>query len=376
MDQNPTIDRTETVIVGGGQAALATAYHLQRRRRPFVILDANDRTGDSWRQRWDSLHLFTPARLSHLPGVPLPGADWSFASKDQFADYLEDYATHFDFDIRHGARVHEIRRVGDRYLVTAGMRQFEADHVVFATGAYQEPKLPVFAPELDPGILQMHSSAYRNPAQLQPGAALVVGSGNSGAEIAIELASGREVTLASSKVPVFPVRPTGRAAHIVMPAFLFIAMHLLTTRTPMGRRMRPQSQHHAAPLIRVKPHDVAAAGVRQVGRLAGVQEGRPRLEDGTVLDVASVIWCTGFRSDFSWIDLPAFAAGDEPLHERGVLTEEPGMYLVGHRFQYALASSFIGGVGRDAKHIADVIAERSSELNRLEPQATQVIGDT
>jgi putative flavoprotein involved in K+ transport len=351
-------EHIETVVIGGGQAGLAAGYHLQRQGLSFVILDANDRTGDAWRKRWDSLHLFTPAKLSHLPGVPRPGPGWSFPSKDEFADYLEDYAARFDFDVRHRCRVQGIERVGDRYLVMAGEQCFEADHVVLATGAYQEPRLPAFAPELHPEILQLHSSAYRSPRQLQPGTVLVVGSGNSGAEIAIELAAEREVTLAGSKVPVFPVRPTSAVAHVVMPAFLFAAMHILTTKTPMGRRLRPQAQHHAAPLVRVKPRDIASAGVRQVGRIGGVQDGRPCLEDGTVLDVRNVIWCTGFRSDFSWIDLPSFASGEEPAHERGVITDEPGMYLVGHRFQYALASSFIAGVGRDAEHIAGVIAKR------------------
>ncbi len=374
MDRRTSVERIETVIIGGGQAGLATAYHLQRQRRPFVILDAHKRTGDQWRNRWDSLHLFTPARLSHLPGRPHRGPGWAFLSKDEFADYLEDYALEFGFDVRHCSRVQDIERTGDRYLVTAGGRRFEADHVVLATGAYEAPKVPVFAPELDTGILQMHSSAYLNPGQLQPGAALVVGAGNSGAEIAIELAADREVTLAGSDVPVFPVRPTSAVARVFMPAFLFAAMHILTTKTPMGRRMQPQAQHHAAPLVGVKPSDVASAGVRRVGRVAGAQNGRPRLEDGTVLDVGNVIWCTGFQSNFSWIDLPSFASGAEPAHQRGVLTEEPGMYLVGHRFQYALASSFIGGVGRDAAHIAGVIAKRARQRERAAPAEKQSVG--
>jgi putative flavoprotein involved in K+ transport len=249
-------------------------------------------------------------------------------------------------------------------VVTAGDQCFEADHVVLATGGYQEPKVPVYAPELAPGIVQLHSSAYRNPGQLQSGAVLVVGAGNSGAEIALELSAGHEVWLAGSNVPVFPVRPTSVAARVLMPAFLFIATHLLTTKTPMGRRMRPRARDQAAPLIRVKPRDLVAAGIRRVGRVAGVRDGRPELDDGTVLDVANVIWCTGFRTDFSWIDLPAFASGDEPEHQRGVLTEEPGIYMVGQKFQHALSSSFIGGVGRDADHIAGVIAKRARERQR------------
>jgi putative flavoprotein involved in K+ transport len=360
-------ERIETVIIGGGQAGLATGYFLQRRQRPFVILDGHQRVGDNWRKRWDSLRLFTPATLSHLPGMRQPRPSWGFATKDEFADYLESYARHFGFDVRSGAHVDGIERRGDGYLVRAGEQCFEADHVVLATGGYQEPKVPVFAPDLDPAIVQLHSSAYRNPGQLQTGPVLVVGAGNSGAEIALELAAaGHEAWMAGGKVPAFPVRPTSAPARIVMPVFFFAASRLLTMRTPVGRRMRPRVQEHAAPLIRVKPRDLDAAGVRRVlGRVVGVRDGRPELEDGTRCDVANVIWCTGFRTNFGWIDLPAFVSGELPEHDRGVLREEPGIYMVGQRFQHALSSSFIKGVGRDADHIARAIAKRAGERDRV-----------
>jgi putative flavoprotein involved in K+ transport len=368
IDRTGHRERIETVIVGGGQAGLATAYHLQRRKRPFVVLEAGARVGDNWRKHWDSLRLFTPATLSHLPGMRYPARGWSFPTKDEFADYLEGYAAHFGFDVRTGARAEAVTRHAGRYQVTAGAQCFEADHVVLATGAHREPKVPVFAPALDSGIVQLHSSAYRNPDQLRPGAVLVVGPANSGSEIALELAAGRDVWLAGRKVPVFPVRPHSLAARVVMRAFFLIAAHVLTSKTPLGRRARPYVRANPAPLIRVKPQDLAAAGVRRVGRVVGVQGGRPRLEDGDEIDVANVIWCTGFQVDYSWIDLPACAAGGEPAHERGVLTDEPGMYVVGQLFQHALASTFIGGVGQDAAHIARAVERRVLRRRRATHQ--------
>ena len=355
-------EAVETVIIGGGQAGLALAYELRQRGRRSVILNASNRVGDSWRERWDSLRLFTPAKLSHLPGMKQPRSAWSFATKDEFADYLEAYAREFDLDVRNGARAERIARHGDQYLVDAGDERLVADHVVLATGAYQEPKVPVFAPELKPTIRQLHSSAYRNPGQLEPGEVLVVGGGNSGAEIALDLAKDHPVRL-SGVAPVFPVRPGSLPSKVVMPLFLFAATRLLTTRTPMGRRMRPQARNHAAPILRAKPRDLARAGVQRIPRIAGVDGGLPITEDGERLDVRNVVWCTGFQSDFSWIDLPAFQSSEEPAHERGVILDEPGMYFIGQRFQYALASSFIGGVGRDAAYVAGVIDRRIAEAS-------------
>ena len=346
------IERIETVIVGGGQAGLATGYHLRRRGRPCVILEADERIGDGWRSHWDSLRLFTPATLSRLPGMRQPRGGWTFATKDEFADYLEVYAARFDLDVRTGTRVEGISRQGNRYMVTTTHGRFEASHVVLATGAHREPRVPPFAARLDPAIVQLHSSGYRNAGQLRPGRALVVGAGNSGSEIALELAASHDVRLAGRDVPVFPVRPRSLPARVVMRAFLLVAKYVLTRSTPIGRRARPSVRSLAAPLIRVKPTDLSAAGVRRVGRVSSVRDGRPRLEDGTVLDVANVVWCTGFRVDFSWLDLPSFADAGEPAHRRGVVAGEPGIYLVGQLFQHALASTFIGGVGRDARYIA------------------------
>jgi putative flavoprotein involved in K+ transport len=357
-------ERIETVVVGGGQAGLSVGYHLARRGLSFVILDAHERIGDSWRMRWDSLRLFTPARFNGLDGMPFPGPAHSFSTKDEVADYLENYAVHFLLPVRTGVRVRRLSRNGDRYLVDAGPWLFEADNVVVAMGSYQLPRLPVFAASLDPEIVQLHAGAYRNVAQLREGRVLVVGVGNSGAEIALDVADSHQTWLAGTESGQVPFRHDGALArHIFLPLmFRVIGHRILTVRTPVGRKMRPKLLSHAAPLVRVTPADIAAAGIQRVGRVVGARDGLPILEDERVLPVENVIWCTGFRPDFSWINLPVFGGQDkepkEPIHMRGIIADEPGLYFVGLAFLYAMSSGFLPGVGRDAKHIAKHIASR------------------
>ncbi len=351
-------ERFETVIIGGGQAGLSVGYHLKRRDLPFVILDANERIGDSWRKRWDSLRLFTPARYSGLQGWPFPAPAVSFPTKDEMADYLQAYAARFDLPVRTGVKVDGLSREADRYVVASGDRRFEAEHVVVATGANQVPKVPAFADELHSSILQLHSSHYRHPSQLQDGAVLVVGAGNSGAEIAFEVSRTHPTYLSGKPSGQIPFRHGPAMARFVFPVIRFVGHHVLTLRSPIGRKVQPKVISHGAPLIRVKLKYLAAAGVEQVSRTVGMEDGRPTLEDGRVLDVSNVIWCTGFREEFPWIDLPAFGEDGRPLHERGVVVGEPGLYIVGLRFQYAATSDVLPGVGRDAEYIATHIAKR------------------
>ncbi len=348
----------ETVIIGGGQAGLSVGYHLKKQGRPFVILDANERIGDSWRKRWDSLRLFTPARYGGLTGWSFPAPALSFPTKDEMADYLESYAARFDLPVRTSVKVDALSREGDRFVVASGKRRFEADHVVVATGANQLPKVPSFADELHPSIVQLHSSQYRNPSQLQEGAVLVVGVGNSGAEIAFEVSRTHPTFLSGKPSGQIPVRHGPAMARFVFPVIRFVGHHVLTLSTPIGRKVQPRFISHGAPLIRVKLKDLAAAGVEQVPRTVGVESGRPVLEDGGVLEVSNVIWCTGFREEFSWIELPVFGEDGRPLHERGVVVGEPGLYFVGLLFQYAVSSDVLPGVGRDAEYIAKHIASR------------------
>jgi putative flavoprotein involved in K+ transport len=358
-------ERVQVVVIGAGQAGLSVGYHLARRGIRFVILEAKARVGDSWRERWDSLRLFTTGRLDSLDGMPFPGPGHQFPTKDEMADYLEAYATRFRLPIRTGARVTSLTRQGDRYLVTAGGRRYEADHVVVAMATYQEPRIPPFAAELAPEIVQLHSREYRRPSQLRPGGVLVVGAGNSGAEIALEaVRNGHPTWLSGRDTGKVPFRiDTALSRYVLQPLLLRVIFHrLLTVDTPIGRKARPKIISAGGPLIRTRLNTLLAAGVRRVGRTAGVRDGRPVLEDGTVLDVANVVWCTGFHPGFSWIDLPVLDEHGEPKHQRGLLPDEPGLSFVGLHFLYSMSSTMIHGVGRDAERIADAVEGRLKAL--------------
>src|SRR5215204_2203935 len=263
-------ERHETVVIGGGQAGLTVGYYLKQHGRPFVILDANERIGDAWRKRWDSLRLFTPARYDGLAGWRFPAPAFSFPTKDEMADYLESYAARFDLPVRTGVKVDALSRQDDRFILSSGGRRFEAEHVVVATGANQVPKVPSFANELHPSIVQLHSSQYRHPSQLQEGAVLVVGAGNSGAEIALEVSRTHPTYLSGKPSGQLPVRHGPAMARFVFPVIWFVRHHVLTLRTPMGRKVQPEFISHGAPLIRVKLKDLAAAGVEQVPRPVGI----------------------------------------------------------------------------------------------------------
>lgn len=352
----------DVLIIGGGQAGLAVGYHLSQRGRSFVILEAADRIGDSWRTRWDGLRLFTAARYDGLPGMAFPAPPGTFPTKDDVADYLESYAIRMDLPIRTGTRVTGLWRDdrGDGYVVAAGGHHFEAAEVVVASGAYRNPRVPDFAGELAPSIRQLHSNEYRNPSQLQEGDVLVVGASNSGAEIALNAAREHRTVLSGPDKGKMPVRPEGKLARLLDPAFWFFINRVATLDTPIGRKALPVVRDHGGPLERTWPADLAATGVERVyARTVGARDGLPVLDDGRILDATNVIWCTGFRPDFGWINLPVIGEDGWPMHRRGVVTSMPGLSFVGLPFLYSAASSLIGGVGRDAEHIAANITSRA-----------------
>lgn len=340
-------ERFDTVVIGGGQAGLATGYYLSRRGRDFIILEARHRLGESWRSRWDSLRLFTPARFSHLPGLPCPARDGRFHTKDEIADYLEAYGAHFKLPVRLGCRVSQLTLSNGRYLITAGGRHLIADHCVVATGAFTTPYVPGFARQLDPSITQVHSAGYRNPGQLRDGDVLVVGAANSGAEIALELAADRVTWLAG--------RDTGHVP-FTLGNLAYRLMSRLSVDSWPGRRIAASRTRQGQPLIRVRPGALARAGVRRVPRVVAVRDGWPLLEGGGVVEVGNVVWCSGFVPDYRWIKLPVFGPDGRPVHHRGVIRAEPGLHFVGLPFQSALTSDLVGGVGADAKYIVDRIA--------------------
>ena len=361
-----------TVIIGGGQAGLAVGYYLKQHGVPFVILDENDRVGDAWRKRWDSLRLFTPGRYDGLPGMPFPGSPWAYPTKDQTADYFEMYARKFELPVRTGVRVDRLSKAGDRFEVSCGKHTTLAENVVVATGASNNPRVPSFAGELDASIVQFHSKEYRRPSQIQNGAVLIVGAGNSGAEIAIELAPHHQTWLSGPDTGQEPTRAGSRLDHLITPMMWFVATRL-TVKTRLGRRLRDSfvDPPRGIPLGRVRRKDFGPAGIERVPRMTAVRNGYPVLADGRVLEVSNVIWCTGYAPNYDWIDLSLQTRKGQPLHDRGIVESCPGLYFMGLLFLYSLSSALVGGVGRDAEHIVDhIVSTRLSKKDDAVASAT------
>jgi putative flavoprotein involved in K+ transport len=355
-----TREHTGTLVIGGGQAGLAVGRGLAERDEPFLIVDANVRTGDSWRNRWDSLTLFTPNWANSLPGLPFPGRDWDFPTKDEVADYLEAYARHFALPIRHRTRIERLTREDGSFVATTRDTTFVAENVVVAMAAYQRRKVPAFADELDPTIVQLHVAEYRNPGQLRDGAVLLVGAGNSGAEIAVELIETHQVLLSGPSTGTQPFRPDRLSGRLLMPFFGKVVLtRILSKSTPIGRKVLPKLVHKGAPLLRTKPRDLERAGVIRVARTVAVADGQPVLDDGSRPTVANVVWCTGFDNGLGWVDLPVFDETGEVEHDRGVVASQPGLYFVALKFQHSILSDTLLAVGSDAAHVVDELCARS-----------------
>ncbi len=351
-------ERHDTIVIGGGQAGLAAGYCLSQGQRDFIIVDENPQTGTSWRKRWDSLRLFTPTQLSGLPGLPFPKPNNYFPTKNEMAAYLQEYAERFALPVRNGIKVDRLVHSNGSYEIGVGDSTFSATNVIVATGPYRLPKVPAFASQLNASMTQLHSSAYCNPAQIAGQRVLVVGAGNSGAEIALELsAAGKQVWLSGRDVGNLPIASRigrafgGRLAWWIM-------SHVLTVDTPMGRRARSKFIHHGHPLGRARRPELMKAGVKLARRVSGVEAGNPELEDGQLLPVECIVWATGYRPDYGWIDLPIFGPDGYPNHRRGVIERAQGLYFVGLPYQTAFSSSLLGGVGRDAAYIARQVAQR------------------
>lgn len=357
--------RIQTIVIGGGQAGLSVGYHLKTRGLPFVILDANPHVGDAWRNRWDSLRLFNPARYAGLPGLPFPDRGDAFPTKQQMADYLADYALRFKLPVRNGVKVDRLWKEGDRFIITAGDQRYECENVVVAMANYQVPRMPRFARDLDSGIFQIHSHEYRNPSQLQKGRVLVVGVGNSGADIAIEVSHSHPTLIAGKESGHIPWQIDTAISRFVLSRFVrFIGHHVFTVRTAIGKKLRPKLLSLAAPLVRVKPKDLINAGIERVPKVIGTRNGKPLLENDRTIEVKNVIWCTGYEHNFPWIDLPVFGKNGEAMHERGVVPAVPGLYFVGLHFLYSMTSATLMGVGRDAARIMKTLQQRTRTANQ------------
>jgi putative flavoprotein involved in K+ transport len=352
------------VVVGGSQAALAIAWHLSQQGLRFVVLDAGPELGHVWRKRWDSLKLFTPAQYDNLPGMPFPAPADTYPTKDPVADYLRAYADAFHLPVRLNSRVTELRQVGDGFEVRTTDQAFHGRQVVVATGPFQVPFVPPQAARLDPSVTQVHSADYRNPQALPDGPVLVVGGGNSGFQIAEELAATRQVDLSvGTRAPMLPQRLAGKDL------FWWLTRLGLMRVTVDSRVGRPASRREF--IIGSNRRRLGSAGVRFRPRLVDADRTIVRFADGSMLEnVRSVVWATGYRPDYAWIHVPGVVENGRVVHRRGV-TEVPGLYFLGLSWQHTRGSALLGFVNDDATYLADRIATRHQAAMSANAGVTQ-----
>jgi putative flavoprotein involved in K+ transport len=343
-------ERYDVVVVGGGQAGLAIGYHLAQQGRKFLILERDHDVAPAWRDRWDSLTLFTPRAYDSLPGLEFPGDPDGYPTREEVLAYLQAYAAHFDLPVRLATPARRVSRDGGEFIIDLDDRRVAAEQVVIATGAFQQPRVPAIAERLAPTVVQMHSKAYRRPSDLPVGRTLVVGGGNTGYQIAHELAASRETHIAiGTRQAALPQRLFGRDL------FFFLTKTGLIYKsvdTRIGQRMR-QKETLVGPLPKVAKR----LGVISHGRATEASGRTVTFADGSQLEVDGVVWATGFRYDHSWVDFPI---SDENgiKHRRGV-TEIPGLYTLGLQWQHTRGSALLGFVNDDAAFIADRIEARA-----------------
>jgi putative flavoprotein involved in K+ transport len=349
VTREPADDRlVDVVVVGGSQSGLAMAWHLQRQGLNFVVLEAGPEVGHVWRSRWDSLKLFTPVQYDALPGLAFPAPADTYPTKDPVADYLQTYAKTFDLPVQLNARVTDLRRVGDAFEVRTTDAAYRARQVVVATGPFQVPFVPPIAAKLDPSVTQLHSADYRNPQALPDGPALVVGGGNSGFQIAEELAASRTVDLSiATTYPMLPQRLGGRDLFWWLTR---LGLLRVTVSSRPGRRMSRRDF-----VIGTNRRRLERAGVRFRPRLVDAEGRTVRFADHSLLEeVGVVVWATGYRSDYGWIQIPGLVREGHVVHRRGV-TEVPGLYFLGLSWQHTRGSALLGFVNDDATFLADRI---------------------
>jgi putative flavoprotein involved in K+ transport len=339
----------DVAVIGGSQAGLAMAWHLARRGLRFVVLEAGPETGHTWRSRWDSLTLFTPAQHDALPGMPFPGRPDTYPTKDPVADYLQDYAAAFNLPVRLNARVTHLSKTAEGFEIGTQGEVFRARQVVAAAGPFQVPFIPPAAQRLDGAVIQLHSAGYRNPQALPAGPVLVVGGGNSGFQIAEELAAaGRRVDLSiATKQPVLPQRLAGKDLFWWLTR---LRLMRVSTESRLGRRMSSRDF-----IIGSSRRRLQKKGVRFRPRLTGAGGRTAQFADGGTLDAGVVIWATGYRPDYSWIGIPGVVQDGQVTHRRGV-TEVPGLYFLGLTWQHTRGSALLGFVNDDAAYLAGRIA--------------------
>ena len=351
----------EVAVVGAGQTGLAIGHLLKRRGRQFVILERAAKIAVAWRERWDSLKLFTPRRYSALPGLPFPGDPEGYPTRDEVIDYLQRYAETFDLPIELNSEVRELRAEDGRFVLQVNGAQRTSDQVIVATGPFQKPFVPELAEQLDPDLFQTHAVGYRRPSDLPEGTVLVVGGGNTGFQIAKELAATHKVALSvGSRQKPLPQRIAGRDLFWWLTKSRLLST---TVKSRLGSRLRQRET-----LIGSSSREVRRRhGVELKPRAIGASSRTVNFDDGGELEVDAVIWATGYRPDYSWIELPIFDADGRLRHRRGV-TDVPGLYFLGLTWQHTRGSALIGFVKDDAEFIAGRIDElaRSNEGHVVE----------
>ena len=354
--------RYDVAVVGAGQAGLAIGRALAEQGKRFVILEAADSVGAAWRNRWDSLTLFTPTHYDALPGMPFPGPPDTYPSKDAVAGYLKAYAAAFDLPVRLNSPVTRLSQTDEGFKIHTQSEVFNARQVVVATGPFQQPFTPSAAQQLDASVTELHSAEYRNPRALPDGPVLVVGGGNSGFQIAEELATaGRHVNLSiATKMPILPQRLAGKDLFWWLTR---LGLLRVTVDTRPGRRMSSRDFIIGSSRRRLK-----AAGVRFRPAVAGADGSTVLFADGSSLDAEVVIWATGYRPDYSWIHIPGVARDGKVVHRRGV-TEVPGLYFLGLTWQHTRGSALLGFVHHDAAYLAGLITgrDRAAEAATTRP---------
>ncbi len=353
------IPKYDTIIIGSGQAGLSAGYYLKKLGQNFIILTKDNRIGDNWRERWDSLRLFTPAFYNNLPGMKFPSDDPDYLpDKNETADFLENFSKEFDLPICFNTEVISLEGREHSFIIKTKSDSYFAKNVIVATGAFHNPHIPEFASDLPESIFQIHSSHYKNPNQLKEGDVLVVGAGSSGLQIAAEIAeqknSNTNVWLSGPNTGTFP-------RHILwidIYHFYAATVFKIPIKSFIGKIIKLVSYRHGDLALRPTYKKMLKAGVKRIGRTIGVKEGYPLIEKDISLNVKNIIWCTGFRYNFDWIKFDIFDDKRFPINERGIVQKVPGIYFLGLHFQYTISSSLLGGVKKDAEYIVKHLSNK------------------
>lgn len=340
----------DVLVIGAGQAGLSMGYFLKNTNLSFLLLEQGGEVGESWRKRYDSLKLFTPRFYSSLPGLNLRGDANGYPTKDEISDYLSHYVETFSLPVKLGTVITKLDKQGDYFVLSTSQGEYRSKQVVVATGPFQKPNVSEFSKFLSDKVLQLHSSEYKNPNQLQIGATVVVGGGNSGAQIAVELAGDTPVYLSVGHEPRF--LPQDICGKSIFWWFDKLGIYKASVHSKVGQMIK----NNPDPIFGYNLKSQLKDGkVHQKPKAVSANLNQMIFEDHSKVEVSNVIWSTGFKSDFSWISIPSLLDDNGmPVHKRGV-TPVKGLYFLGLPWQFRRGSALLQGVGLDAEYLADKI---------------------